>query len=534
MKNTLYTLSVGVVALLLQACNDDDFKNIESDLLGDVNFTSGTYSPDLLVENKSEEKIQTDASSSLLLGHYTQNPFGTKKAKILSQVSLPSTPAVFGRKTKASEDSDKFDEQEKVLEAYLYIPFFSRKTTNINNQNQQVNNYALDSIYGKNDATFDVQVKESNYFLRDIDPNAGFSVNQVYYSNLNVSSQLGTTIGEANHLAIKNEGIKRFHFDNPSTTEDESKNELDELAPGLRIALNPDFFQHKLFDKEGDVALSTSQNFVKYFRGVHISVEILSKNLMMLLNLNEAKIELVYSYKAKVQDKEQQLKDRYEMKLSGIRVNVFENTGENIPTFANNNDVKNIYLSGALGQVAELTLLSDADLKRMREEQWIINDASLLLFVDQSVTYEKEPERLYIYNAETGLVLADYALDATQNASSNSSSMLSHLGKLQKENKKGVYYRLRITQHVADIVRNNAKNVKVGIAVASNVNLSISSRDGALTEDAPIIYFDANNKKKLTKRTTITTPLSTVIYGNSSSVPAEKRLKLQISYTKPK
>nr|WP_156133284.1 hypothetical protein [Capnocytophaga canimorsus] len=55
-----------------------------------------------------------------------------------------------------------------------------------------------------------------------------------------------------------------------------------------------------------------------------------------------------------------------------------------------------------------------------------------------------------------------------------------------------------------------------------------------LTEDAPIIYFDANNKKKLTKRTTITTPLSTVIYGNSSSVPAEKRLKLQISYTKPK
>ncbi|MDO4229798.1 MAG: DUF4270 family protein, partial [Capnocytophaga sp.] len=92
----------------------------------------------------------------------------------------------------------------------------------------------------------------------------------------------------------------------------------------------------------------------------------------------------------------------------------------------------------------------------------------------------------------------------------------------QKENNKGVYYRLRITNHIIDVIKNSAENVPLGVVIASNVkNTSFNN------------YLNTADTKKRIPVTSLATPLSTVIYGNSSSIDESKRLQLKINYTKP-
>lgn len=74
-----------------------------------------------------------------------------------------------------------------------------------------------------------------------------------------------------------------------------------------------------------------------------------------------------------------------------------------------------------------------------------------------------------------------------------------------------------------NIVKNNAENVPLGIAIASDVRVINSAH-----------YLNTSNEKKNIPMTTLATPLSTVIYGNSKSIDEGKRLKLRISYTKSK
>ena len=92
--------------------------------------------------------------------------FGTKSATIVAQVGLPAANPSFGSKTQALETSENKPENEKVMNAYLYIPFFNPNSSSNNATYSQNVEYQLDSIYGDKSASFRVEVKETNYFLR--------------------------------------------------------------------------------------------------------------------------------------------------------------------------------------------------------------------------------------------------------------------------------------------------------------------------------------------------------------------------------
>lgn len=513
------TLAFIGVAMFFQACADDSFKEIESDLLGNPNYTTGVYTATVSINNIKEKSVQTNGLSGYLLGQYTQEPFGTKKANIIAQVVLPSVNPTFGANSQATEDSKNTPEKETVTEAYLYIPFFNPSSSSSNVTYTTDTEYTLDSIYGKSTASFSIDVKELNYFLRDIDANLN---SQAYYSDLDVSSHLGTTLASVNGYTINKKSITRHQFDNPTTTENESTQVQDVLAPGIRISLDPDFFQSKIIDKEGSNELSNLNVFKEYFRGISITADNFSEDLMMLLNTEKAKIEVVYTYESTVNNEVKKYKTRYEMNVNGITVNLFNNSGETVTTQTDASNVSRIFLSGGQGYTAEFNLFSDAELAEIKQKNLLITDASLFLYVDQSVSYTTEPERIFIYNAKTGAILADYGYDPTGGTlTPAANAILVHLGKLQKENGKGTYYRLRITNHIINIIKNSAENVPLGIAIASNVkNTSLSS------------YLNISDVKKQLPATSLATPLSTIIYGNSPSVEEGKRLQLKINYTK--
>ena len=58
------------------------------------------------------------------------------------------------------------------------------------------------------------------------------------------------------------------------------------------------------------------------------------------------------------------------------------------------------------------------ELDVIRQNEWLINEANLIFYVDQDQVTggEKEPDRLIIYDAENVAVLADYGRDATISA----------------------------------------------------------------------------------------------------------------------
>ena len=508
MNNIQKILFFATIVTLFSACSSNDFNEIDGGLLKNPNFDTNVFTATIQVSQVKESAVQTNGLGGYLLGQYSQVPFGTKSATIVAQVTLPAVNPTFGTKTQVSENSENKSENETVTEAYLYIPFFNPNSSNSNASYSQNVEYTLDSIYGNRDASFQVNVRELNYFLSDIDTDLNA---KVYYSNdTNITSNLGASIvsNTTSTYTISNKAITRYQFDNPQTSEDESKKVQDVLAPGLRIPLSTNFFQTKIINKEGSSELANANEFKKYFKGISISASNFSKDLMMLLNMANAKIEIVYSYETSGTNSTttETRKNRYELSLNGITVNLFNNSGENLT------DSSKIYLSGALGQTASITI-SDTDIANIKSQKLMVTDASLLLYVDNSVSYTKEPERLFIYNTQTGAVLVDYQYDPTSNADSSAYSYLYHLGKLQKENGKGAFYQLRITNHILNLVNEIGTNVPLGIVVASNVK---NTNSGAYLRDT-------NTKGKILS-SAVVTPLGTVI----------KDVKLRISYSQPK
>ena len=509
MNNIQKILFFATIVTLFSACSSNDFNEIDGGLLKNPNFDTNVFTATIQVSQVKESAVQTNGLGGYLLGQYSQVPFGTKSATIVAQVTLPAVNPTFGSKTQASENSENKSENETVTEAYLYIPFFNPNSSNSNASYSQNGEYTLDSIYGNRDASFQVNVRELNYFLSDIDTDLNA---KVYYSNdTNITSNLGASIVSnttTSTYTISNKAITRYQFDNPQTSEDESKKVQDILAPGLRIPLSTNFFQTKIINKEGSSELANANEFKKYFKGISVSASNFSKDLMMLLNMANAKIEIVYSYETSGTNSTttETRKNRYELSLNGITVNLFNNSGESLT------DSSKIYLSGALGQTASITI-SNTDIANIKSQKLMVTDASLLLYVDNSISYTKEPERLFIYNTQTGAVLVDYQYDPTSNGDSSAYSYLYHLGKLQKENGKGAYYQLRITNHILNLVNEIGTNVPLGIVVASNVK---NTNSGAYLRDT-------NTKGKILS-SAVVTPLGTVI----------KDVKLRISYSQPK
>ena len=508
MNNIQKILFFATIVTLFSACSSNDFNEIDGGLLKNPNFDTNVFTATIQVSQIKESAVQTNGLGGYLLGEYSQAPFGTKSATIVAQVTLPAVNPTFGTKTQASENSENKSENETVTEAYLYIPFFNPNSSNSNASYSQNGEYTLDSIYGNRDASFQVNVRELNYFLSDIDTDLNA---KVYYSNdTNITSNLGASIvsNTTSTYTISNKAITRYQFDNPQTSEDESKKVQDVLAPGLRIPLSTNFFQTKIINKEGSSELANVNEFKKYFKGISVSTSNFSKDLMMLLNMANAKIEIVYSYETSGTNSTttETRKNRYELSLNGITVNLFNNSGESLT------DSSKIYLSGALGQTASITI-ANTDIANIKSQKLMVTDASLLLYVDNSVSYTKEPERLFIYNTQTGAVLVDYQYDPTSNADSSTYSYLYHLGKLQKENGKGAFYQLRITNHILNLVNEIGTNVPLGIVVASNVKNTNS-----------VAYLRDTNTKGKILSSAVVTPLGTVI----------KDVKLRINYTKAK
>ena len=401
--------------------------------------------------------------------------------------------------------------------------------------------YDIDSLIGNIDATFKIKIQELNYYLRNYDPNNNFETFQKYYSDDHFIKDFTNKILHDDFVALDTSEITIYEEDDPDTDEvDESTLVKERLSPRIIIPLDIPFFQSKIIDKEGSIDLLNQDNFNLYIKGLLLSAYDFSDDLLMILDYDNARIKITYEYDVyndndTTDDTSDDVIDKaekdFEILLAGNQINLIKKGNFIQPILDNvslGENLKTGYLKGGQGAMLELDLFTENNgvniLDEIKSKGWLINEANLTVYIDQKTIRSYgglvEPSRLYLYDMETQTPLIDYFVDNTT-GQKESDKKINHDGLIQYDSdKKGVKYKIRISEYIKNIIRNDSISNKLGLVVSSSIDNSqnLELRDNIGLNIIPI--------------TSAVNPLGTIIYGpNPDQENYDKRLRLELYYT---
>ncbi len=526
-----------IIAVTTIAC-EEDFVNIESDITGAQNFTTNSKQFPFVAYNRKVNPVQTSNLSDNVLGIYNDPNFGSTAASFVTQITPKNLNPVFG-------------ENPTIVSVNLYIPYFSTLT---DTDAEGDSTYTLDSIYGDTTQPFKLSVYRSSYFLRNLDPESNFEDDQAYYSNaytdLNLSNFEEQLLYPADANATFTPSPLEIEILNTPEPGEEPE-VLDRLAPGIYLDLNDasivptDYWKDILFTADGSVnpEITNAANFKNFFRGLILKVEQNDTSIdgsMFFLNLsNAATIDIKYEYDGEDDTRET---GTYSFGFTGNKFNTFENLS-NFPFI--DGDVDNgddqLFLKGFEGSMTVLDLFNgdvtdennttqDAfQYFKDKNGKWLINEANINLYVDHSISAggTSEPERIMIYDLNNNLPIIDYFLDPTSNSTDPPNSKTIHSPKLERdENGKGVKYKIRLTEHLNNILQKDSTNTKLGVYITNNINVFGTSKILNTTE--------ASNLINKIPRSSVIAPKGTILHGNTPAVPENVRATFEIFYTEPK
>lgn len=501
------------VSALFMACNtDNDEKFVGSGVLGLPNYEVNKKEFLLNVENLEINSVQTNSflgddnriKRKLLLGQISQGNFGTTNVSVVSQLDFSTNTApAFGLKIQSSEDSS-ISENEKVEKVTLYIPFLSKSRRVVNDENQIVSDYKLDSIFGDKKAQFDLQVQELTYFLSNTDENYEA---KKYFSDFDFNGKIGQVIGNQ-RVTISKEPIVEFNEDLKDTEINEAEQEKRRLTPGIYAELDKQFFQQRFLDKEGSKELENKENFINYLRGIVISTSNFSQNALALMDFSEAKIFIDYSFEQKTNQKETLTRYKtYELKLSGTIFNKIEVKNRSISL-----SPQKIFLQGGQGYIAQVNIPSE-ELQDLKNNKVLVNQADIIFYVSQNT--KNLPQFLSVYNAKTGSQLPDFGTDVFGGLVNT----FLGIGVLEKDEKEQYYYRFSITDYFINAL-NSDKNIELGFTTLLN-----NSQESMF----PIDYKIGGETKKMVLGS-IQNVHSVELFGKENK---EKQPKLRVYYSIP-
>ena len=523
--------------IIAVASCDEDFNNIGVDIVGDDHLQTQLYESENIVSySRLLDPIQTNIIPVQKLGIYNDHVYGKSTANYITQVTISESDPIFG---------DTLGQPIIFESAILYLPYFSEATVG-----EEETTYTLDSIYG--DTPIKISMYESEFFLRNLDPSSNFEDPQLYYSNQGpqFENYLGELIITLEDFEPSNEGFV--------LVEGEGDDEVETLiAPGIRVELPMEYFQEKIFDKEGESVLSNNNNFKEYFRGLYFKVESDTEDgNLFLFDPTKANITLSYNFERPdldtlgepVLDENGEpiidiIEEEFNINFGGVSLNTYANElPQSIISDIENPDLingeENLYVRGGEGVIAVIDLFSGEDLDdngvadeldELRIRELLINDASIKFYVDQDkiVGGDTEPERLIIYNLKNNTVLADYFLDTTS-GNEPIDALTTHLGRLERNSDDlGEYYNIRVTNFVSNLINKDSTNVSLGLMVSQNVLLNgFQAVDSLTNPDSQLPRI------KEIPRSGVISPEGTVLYGNNA-INVDKRVKLQINYIEP-
>ncbi|MEM7186104.1 MAG: DUF4270 domain-containing protein [Bacteroidota bacterium] len=531
-----------VLIIALASC-EEEFSNIDTNII-DQNFTTEfDDTRTVIAYSKRIPSVQSNGLPVYQFGVYNDPVYGKTSASLLSQVTL------------GPGDTDpNFGDCTVLDSVVLYLPFFNTSTVT-----GETTEFTLDSVFGS--SPVNISIYESDFFLRDFDPETNFEEPQNYYSSQGPMFRDQIITGGVNNLMFTIENFTpspEAHtiFVNQTNEQGQVEQVPQTVPPGIRVQLPKEFFQEKIIDQEGTLALLNNNNFREYFRGLYFEVTSTTDdgNLFLLnLNdgdsdaLNDARINIYYTFKSlngneTCEDEGlEEFPGDLEILFNTISVNTYEN---NIPLAINDaltnantaEGEETLYVKGGAGAMTIIELFGeDADgngiadeLEDLRDREWLINEANLIFYVDQDRIQggANEPERLFIFDAENNRRLIDFELDITSN-NLPVDAITEHLGRLERGSDEfGDFYKIKITSHLSNLINRDSTNVALGLMVSQNVTEADFQNLETDLVPRPELIIDQ------VPASGVISPQGTVLFGNNTT-NENKRLKLQIFYTEP-
>jgi hypothetical protein len=516
-----FFLFFGALGLIVSC--DKDYNELGSGIVEDDHFGFDLHESSVVAYDQFYGAVQTSRNTVSTidlpinsLGIYNNAAFGKVRANFLTQLELENENPTINL---------ALDPQIEKVE--LNIPYFSALTETDDDGNHL---YALDSLQGN--GKIKLSVFASGYYLRDYDPATEFQQIQRYYSDLAV-----VTDGERLNDSDDPKQNDEFYFDPAEIVtykeNDEGLQVIDERrAPEMRLQLRNNYFQGKLFSAAASGKLVSNNVFKDWVRGLYFKVEELTPNQGTLnkINFKQGTITVTYTELTSAASTERTEPKTLQLNLAGNTVNIFENeynadylaATETAPNTATGDD--RLWLKGGAGSMAVIRLFEPGQREALRDNNWLINDASLTFYADDSKMNGEEPAyRIYLYDLKNKRRLVDYDYDVTTLSGAPQYNKYVHGGIFQ-ESPTRRRYTVRITNHMRNLLDSeiDSTNVELGLVVTETINSSYNT-----TLKTPL-----SETIDRIPGVTMTSQRGVVLYGGTPEVPADKRLKLKIYYTK--
>ncbi|WP_284650808.1 DUF4270 domain-containing protein [Flavobacterium terrisoli] len=523
------------------------------------------------------------------LGIYDNPVYGKTQANFVTQVELATLAPEFNNVDPEDYDVDPTEIDSVILDIPYFKTLEDELDADDNkvytldsiygpeNSKFQLNIYR--SNYYLRDLDPNQSLGERQLFYTDMD--AQINANRIE-GRLNNS----TNVDENDQFFFdKREKILTVDEDEDGTIDD---NEVTRKAPSMRLHLNNAVFADLILNPSNSAQLVNNNVFKNFFRGLYFKTDG-TTGQMAMLDFRSGKITIYYNEDKKGEDDAQgnptftRVDKTFVLNLTGNSVSLINNITENGTYLAAANstaEASRLYLRGGEGAMSIIDLFGQADAyKYIRKaepegstnyindaegdplyvkvftpngvsdelddlryplvdnsltdhstkERWMINDAQLSFTIDRdAMAGAHEPNRIFLYDLNNKSILVDYSFDYTTNSAIPKYSKIIHGGIIERDAAtpaRGVKYRIRITNHIRNLIMKDSTNVRLGLSVTENINNVAFSK-----------LKTANSNSNGAPSMSVLNPLGTILYGTNLPVGDlhyADRIKFDIYYTKP-
>lgn len=502
-RKIAYLSVVGLLISSIISC-EKDFTDIGTNVIKNNEFSVKDTIIEVSINSKNIDAVIADNlkrnHNTYWLGVYNNSDYKKIEASIITQVGYITDPKLVKKTYKS--DTTVVTKMDKV---FLRIPYLSTKK---GKESDGKPIFKIDSLLGTPETPTTLKVYQNETFLNRLDPNNPTKTN-IYLTNndytkgalLNEDADFKFTIPQNSKTKDTIYIINR-NLSTGKSFKDTLK--FKNAAPFMVVPLDKNKIKSTLTDKFGGSEFANQVNFSEYFKGLIIEA---SGNDGVLAPFSftgdsAPKLEIYYTntlLKAgKVIDT---LKRNITFSLNGIRNSKYvtsSNTGNTSNSFP---------IQGTAGNFGEINILNNAKIQKLKDKNWLINDASLFFYIDQSKDTTHVPKNLFLYKQDTnpeilGVQTPDIMVDGPDIFG----------GKLTLKNSKKDHYRFRITQYLADILDGKTTYRKLNLNAYNVTNKPTSPVDTVVTN------YNWN-------------PRGVWLYNGDSGNTSRKAI-LKISYTK--
>lgn len=459
-------------------------------------FEHGKYTSEVITYNKNIEKRLANKLDQYLLGVYKNDDFGQIDASVVAQLTF-------------NTDID-FGVDPSIDTVILNIPYYATRDVN---DEDGFPNFVLDSIIGNQEVVFNLKVSELQTYLNTLDPvnpseeldyftddNYIFNMTPLYYNQEFKPNEIDTVLYVNRPEIIPDPENDIYSIDTIKRVD---------AMPTIKIPLDKDFFTNNFLNNPA--VFESTAAFIEFFNGLYIEASpgVDPEASLMTLDFSSATMTIYYTNT----EFEKRTKQTASFLFGSVTNNKYQRdySGSIAEPIINNPDEvfgdDQLFVQGAAGSIALLDLFTEDNLAELRSNNWLINDANLVFYIDQTADLSIIPDRLLLYNYDENNHLTDFLFEGFS----------SFGGGIEydddEDNPTPILYKINITDYVSNILafEDAIEPSKLALKVFNNSDFPLDFADFEVDD------YSWN-------------PKGIILHGNNTT-DIEKRVKLEITYT---